>query len=342
MLDILFLVFIPAFIYLVNSFFLKKNLLPNYLGNLHQKFFNNKSVPLSGGIFLFIITIYVFKSGPLILLLSIFFIFLIGFFSDINYLSSVKWRFFFQSIIVFYFVFFSEVNIDTIRIDFIDRYLSNFWISCLFTTFCLIIMLNGTNFIDGLNGLIILYFLNIIFILYRLNLINLFFTDVYFLLIIITLISLLVLNLYNKLFMGDSGSYLLGFVVGYFLIVTYLKNPFISPYFIVLLLWYPAFETLFSIIRKSKKKKSPIKPDTNHFHHLLFFFIQKKFGLKKLISNNLSSSIIILYNFIIFNISVINIYYTYLHIILIIINVIIYLIVYMKLSNFKKNQSLSF
>ena len=336
MLDILFLFFIPLFIYLVNSFFLKKNLLPNYSGSIHQKFFNNKSVPLSGGIFLCIIIIYIFKSGSVFLLLSLFLIFLIGFFSDINYLSSVKWRFFFQSIIVFYFVFFTETNIDTIRIDFIDRYLSNFWISCLFTTFCLIIMLNGTNFIDGLNGLIILYFLVIIFILYRLNFINLFVTDTNLLLIIVTLISLLILNFNNKLFMGDSGSYLLGFVAGYFLIITYLKNPFISPYFIVLLLWYPAFENLFSIIRKLKTRKSPIKPDTNHLHHLLFFYIEKKFGLKKLLSNNLSSTIIILYNFIIFNISVVNIYFTYFHIILIIINVMIYLIVYVKLSEFKK------
>ena len=336
MLDILFLFFIPLFIYLVNSFFLKKNLLPNYSGSIHQKFFNNKSVPLSGGIFLCIIIIYIFKSGSVFLILSLFLIFLIGFVSDINYLSSVKWRFFFQSIIVFYFVFFTETNIDTIRIDFIDRYLSNFWISCLFTTFCLIIMLNGTNFIDGLNGLIILYFLVIIFILYRLNFINLFVTDTNLLLIIVTLISLLILNFNNKLFMGDSGSYLLGFISGYFLIITYLKNPFISPYFIVLLLWYPAFENLFSIIRKLKTRKSPIKPDTNHLHHLLFFYIEKKFGLKKLLSNNLSSTIIILYNFIIFNISVVNIYFTYFHIILIIINVMIYLIVYVKLSEFKK------
>ena len=336
MLDILFLFFIPLFIYLVNSFFLKKNLLPNYSGSIHQKFFNNKSVPLSGGIFLCIIIIYIFKSGSVFLILSLFLIFLIGFVSDINYLSSVKWRFFFQSIIVFYFVFFTEANIDTIRIDFIDSYLSNFWISCLFTTFCLIIMLNGTNFIDGLNGLIILYFLVVIFILYRLNFINLFLTDTNLLLIIVTLISLLILNFNNKLFMGDSGSYLLGFISGYFLIITYLKNPFISPYFIVLLLWYPAFENLFSIIRKLKTRKSPIKPDTNHFHHLLFFFIEKKFGLKKLLSNNLSSTIIILYNFIIFNISVVNIYFTYFHIILIIINVMIYLIVYVKLSEFKK------
>ena len=85
-------------------------------------------------------------------------------------------------------------------------------------------MLNGTNFIDGLNGLIISYSLIIIFILYRLNFINLFVTDTNLLLIIVTLISLLILNFNNKLFMGDSGSYLLGFISGYFLIITYLKT----------------------------------------------------------------------------------------------------------------------
>ena len=335
MLEYFLILIIPLFIYFLNQIFIKKKLIPNFSGSIHQKFFNNKSVPLSGGIFLCIIIIYIFKSDSVVLLLSLFLIFLIGFFSDINYLSSVKWRFFLQSIIVFYFVFFTEVNIDTIRIDFIDRYLNNFWISCLFTTFCLIIMLNGTNFIDGLNGLIISYFLIIIFILYRLNLVNLFFTNINLLLIIVTLISLLVLNFYNKLFMGDSGSYLLGFVAGYFLIVTYLKNPFISPYFVVLLLWYPAFETLFSIIRKLKTKKSPFKPDNNHFHHLLFFFLEKRFKLNKNISNNLSSLIIITYNLIIFNIATINIYYTYFHIVLIIFNIMTYLIFYRRLLNFK-------
>ena len=169
-------------------------------------------------------------------------------------------------------MFFTEANIDTIRIDFIDSYLSNFWISCLFTTFCLIIMLNGTNFIDGLNGLIILYFLVIIFILYRLNFINLFVTDTNLLLIIVTLISLLILNFNNKLFMEDSGSYLLGFISGYFLIITYLKNPLFLH---ILLFYYCGIQHLkiyFQLLEKLKTRKSPIKPDTNHLHHLLFLY----------------------------------------------------------------------
>ena len=41
------------------------------------------------------------------------------------------------------------------------------------------------------------------------------------------------------MFIGDSGSYLLGFVVSLFLIIIYSKNSSISSFFIVLLLWYP-------------------------------------------------------------------------------------------------------
>ena len=67
---------------------------------------------------------------------------------------------------------------------------------------------------------------------------------------IILLIYLLLFNLLNKLYLGDSGSYLLGVSIGSILIFIYKEISFISPFFIVLLLWYPCFENLFSIIRK--------------------------------------------------------------------------------------------
>ena len=61
---------------------------------------------------------------------------------------------------------------------------------------------------------------------------------------------LFLLNIFNYLYLGDAGSYLIGFLFGYFLLEMNDLNPLISPYFIALLLWYPAFENLFSIIRK--------------------------------------------------------------------------------------------
>ena len=82
------------------------------------------------------------------------------------------------------------------------------------------------------------------------------------------------MNLNNKLFLGDSGSYLIAFVMGYLLINFSNINQPVSPYFVACMLWYPAYENLFSIIRKLRLNKSPILPDSNHFHQLLFFFDQ--------------------------------------------------------------------
>ena len=76
--------------------------------------------------------------------------------------------------------------------------------------------------------------------------------------------------------MGDSGSYALGLMCGYFLIKIYELNQEISPYFIILLLWYPCFENLFSIIRKFSFRKSPINADNNHLHQLVYFYLKKK------------------------------------------------------------------
>ena len=153
--------------------------------------------------------------------------------------------------------------------------------------------------------------------------------------LIIILVYLFILNINTKLFMGDSGSYVLGLICGYFLIKIYEVNQEISPYFIILLLWYPCFENLFSIVRKFSLKSSPVNADNNHFHQLVFFYIQKKIGSKKLNPNNFSSYLIILYNLCIFAIGSSNPSDTQLQIILVVFNITIYLLIYFKLFTFK-------
>ena len=112
---------------------------------------------------------------------------------------------------------------------------------------------------------------------------------------------MLILNLFNKIYIGDSGSYLLGFFIATILIKTYVENPFLSPYFIILLIWYPCFENLFSIIRKYSYNLSPTLPDTRHLHQLIFNFLKLKIKNKNNnFVNNFSSIIINLYNFMIF------------------------------------------
>ena len=141
-----------------------------------------------------------------------------------------------------------------------------------FTAFCLMVLINGSNFIDGLNGLLLGYFLIIILILFKLNLFSLIdiSTEAAFF-IVLTISFILILNFCNQLFIGDNGAYSLSFLVGCLLIKIYNLNNFISPYFIILLLWYPCFENSFSIIRKIIYKKT-LKPDNAHTFIIIYLY----------------------------------------------------------------------
>ena len=99
-------------------------------------------------------------------------------------------------------------------------------------------MINGSNFIDGLNGLVTGYYILITLMIVNLNLDINSEPMIPFLLV---LLILLILNLFNKIYLGDNGSYLLGFMFAIIAISVQNKNSQISPYFIILLLWYPCF-----------------------------------------------------------------------------------------------------
>jgi len=153
--------------------------------------------------------------------------------------------------------------------------------------------------------------------------------------LIYLIIILLIFNFFNIFYLGDSGTYLLSCFVGCVLIAIYNQNQIFSPFFVVLLLWYPCFENLFSIIRKFKIKKSPIDADSKHLHQLIFYFLKKKFKRNNLITNNCSSIIINLYNLIIFFTAKSYIHNTQFLIFLLLLNITVYTFFYVKLFNSK-------
>ena len=151
--------------------------------------------------------------------------------------------------------------------------------------------------------------------------------------ILLSILSfLLLLNFSNKLFMGDGGAYSLSFLLGYILITIYNKNQIVSPYFIIVLLWYPCFENLFSILRKFLINKNPMKPDNSHLHHYLYMLIKKKLGLSNLLSNNLSSLMINSFNLFIFYFASLNLYHTQTQLIILFLSIITYLIIFFTLK----------
>ncbi len=330
--------FIPFFILIINFIFNKKKIFQSITGDNHQLFVERKGIPLSGGIIIALMTPLVIGFKLEIYHLAFIIIFFIGLLSDTKILQSAKNRFLFQILAIFLFVVYYDLSLSNIRVFFIDYFLDYKIFSYFFVTFCLLIVVNGSNFIDGLNGLALGYYTIVIGILLNLNLYENFFNFNSILLnYLILFLYLILFNYFNKLYLGDSGSYLIGLSVGILLIVTYRNLDNISPFFIVLLLWYPCYENLFSIIRKYKFNLSPLKADNKHFHQLLFNFIKKKSKLSNLFANNLSSIIINLYNFVILFIGSLNIYDSRLQITLIFLSIFIYIYFYFKLFNFRFN-----
>ena len=326
---------------ILNLFFIKLNLFKDKKKFFkHKNFTQDKSTPpFSGGI-IFLLTLIIFIPNinyELKIFLSI--IFLIGFFSDLNILKSPNLRFLFQLITVIFFVIFSNIFVESVRINFIDQLLENYIFNLFFTSFCILVLINGSNFIDGVNTLAIGYYFLVLFfissIFFELNFtsINLNINLLNWLLF--SLGSLFILNLFNKLYLGDNGAYLISVFIGIILIYITNNNVLVSPYYIINLLWYPAYENLFSIIRKVINNKSAFKPDNFHLHQLIFIFLKNNIKNSKII-NSFTGCIINLFNFIIFFLATMDYSNTKYQLIIISFSLLTYNFLYIVLKNYVK------
>ena len=321
--------------------FKKKKLFSNYTGDRHQLFSNKKNIPLVGGIFL-LLPIILINYQNINYNILVILVFLIGFFSDRKILISPKKRFLFQVTLVLFSVILLDLEIVSSRLNLFDSLLQNSTFNIIFTSFCLLILINGSNFIDGLNGLLLFYMTFVILILLKVDLLNeLKINQNLIVYLIFFMLVIILLNLSNFLMLGDAGAYVLSFFVGYLIIKCHYSNPYVSPYFFITLIWYPCFENLFSIIRKLNSKFSPFTPDNNHLHQLFIQFSSKKKIIKnRLAVNNVSSIVISFYNFLIIFISSLNPYSSIYQIKIIIFSTSLYLLLFLSLKkNLSKKQT---
>ena len=336
MIEYIYFIPIILIIFLLNNFLIKKKLLLNITGEPHQSLTSKINIPLSGGIYLIISFLIFFDQFTLLNKLIIICFYLVGFFSDIKFLKSPLLRLFLQVFFTFIFIIYNNLILENTRVIFIDYLLNYKIINYLFVIFCITIIVNGTNFTDGVNCNVIGYYLIITLILFKLNLFEVSdYNNKIIINWIMIIFSIYILNFNNKLYLGDNGSYFLGFIYSYLLIDFYLNNQYLSPFFIILVLWYPAFENLFSLIRKLNFKKSPFKPDQNHLHQLLFYYLKKKNFFDNKYVNSLTGNIFLFYNLSILYFASLKPDNTQFQILLIVLNIFIYCFVYQRLFKFK-------
>ena len=79
----------------------------------------------------------------------------------------------------------------------------------------------------------------------------------------------------GKIFLGDGGAYLLGFVLGWIAVMSTARNPGISPWAPLLACGYPVIEVLFSMARRRARKLKLGHPDRLHLHSLIWSRVVK-------------------------------------------------------------------
>lgn len=73
------------------------------------------------------------------------------------------------------------------------------------------------------------------------------------------------------IFLGDGGAYLIGFLVAELSVLLVARNSEVSPWFPLMLGFYPIFETIFTIFRRVVIGKThPGLPDAAHLHQLIY------------------------------------------------------------------------
>jgi len=76
---------------------------------------------------------------------------------------------------------------------------------------------------------------------------------------------------FGRVFLGDGGAYFLGFMLAELAVQLVIRNPTVSPFYALAVLFYPVFETLFTIWRRKFKRGVPVdRPDALHLHQLIF------------------------------------------------------------------------
>ena len=170
---LLYISLLTIFLLLINNSFTKKNILISETGDIHQKFASKEKVPLTGGLFLFSSFLFFINDQVLSFILFSFLILLLGIFSDLKHIKSAFSRFLIQISLVVSFVIFNDFQLANTKILLLDQLLSNELFNYFFVSFCILIVINGSNFFDGLNTLNIGYYLLVSFIIYYLEIVNL-------------------------------------------------------------------------------------------------------------------------------------------------------------------------
>lgn len=170
------------------------------------------------------------------------------------------------------------VSLNHVDVWGLDTLLQWLPLSVLFTAFAVGGVANSINIIDGMNGLasgVTMVALSAMgWIAFLAN--DVVMAKVCFVLFGVVAGFWLVNFPWGKIFLGDGGAYLLGFLLAWVAVLIPMRNASVSPWATLLACGYPILEVAFTVWRRMKRKLHPGHPDRLHLHSLIKRRISRK------------------------------------------------------------------
>ncbi len=269
----------------------------NFVVRPNKRTSHEGTIPNIGGINIFIsflLTVFLFSYGIIdqlqFIIIGVFFILIVGFVDDLIDIKAY-WKLLGEIVSGFFLIVVSDIRLTNLH-GFLGinelPILSSYFLSI----FVFIAIINALNLIDGVDGLAsglgIMYSLFFAIYFSFTGSVNLAISAYA---MVGSLSVFFIYNVFgnkNKIFMGDTGSLLLGYMISLYVFQFCEMNAYpqkfqlnelfqmkAAPAVAICILSVPLFDTMRVMMTRIKKGVSPFHPDKNHIHHLLL-----KTGLK--------------------------------------------------------------
>ena len=214
-----------------------------------------------------------------LLFLGVTLMFAVGLVDDISQMP--PWAKFVGQVVAACIVVAAGISIGTIRVPISGEYITLGWLDFPLTVLYLVVFVNIINLIDGLDGLAAgLVAIVAASMLYLVIMRGSFTLSLTSMALIAVCIAFLRYNFYPaSVFMGDSGSHLLGLMVGLISVGGIVRTQsFVIMLVPLVIAGIPVIDTISAVIRRSRGHERIDKADMGHLHHRL---IDAGFGQRK-------------------------------------------------------------
>ena len=165
-----------------------------------------------------------------------------------------------------------DARITLVDLPVIDELLAIHAVSFAFTVFAVAGVTNAINVIDGLNGLA---GVTSLFAAIGLAMVAWVVGDQFVFasacVLAASVAGFLRVNFPSgRIFLGDGGAYLIGLTLALLSVMLVQRNSQVSPWFPLVLLAYPIWETIFSMYRRKNRGRSTGEADALHLHTLVY------------------------------------------------------------------------